>query len=423
MDESWISWFCSLAGNQFFCEIDKGYIDDAFNLFGLKQHFPKDYNNALDTILDRIGPSEAESEELSRSAALLFGLIHARYIVTSHGLEVMHRKFVLREFGECPRTYCRGQATLPMGFTDEPKHGAVKLFCPRCQDVYNCQTSQRHIDGAFFGPTFPNLFMMSFDELVPEPPIDRYVPRIFGFKIHSSSRGLPITKSRVHRGGTPSTGAEVWATASLESSLHNAKCKDSIATNTTLSTGNAVTLVAIAAPPVNTGAAVVGSQVMSSSRKSSLLLTRQQAETRYKERLAQAQQMQQQSSHDNVCEDTDDVVQLSDSRNLALSSSSMGISMGMGMAGSGVFRSSEGLLGGSSKKRVLPLTTEQIAQHNSVILQTETETGTGTGTETGTEVTASGGLSAVASWLRSREFEQMRSGLQDSAAKRFKSSE
>mmetsp|Transcript_11184 Transcript_11184/g.11211 ORF Transcript_11184/g.11211 Transcript_11184/m.11211 type:complete len:500 (+) Transcript_11184:165-1664(+) len=208
VDESWISWFCSLAGNQFFCEIDKGYIDDAFNLFGLKQQFPKDYNKALDTILDRIGPAEAESEELSRSAALLFGLIHARYIVTSHGLEVMHRKYVLREFGECPRTLCRGQAALPMGFTDEPKHGAVKLFCPRCQDVYSCQSSQKHIDGAFFGPTFPNLFMMSFEELVPEPPVDRYVPRIFGFKIHSSSRSLPISKNKNPRVqySTPSGG-------------------------------------------------------------------------------------------------------------------------------------------------------------------------------------------------------------------------
>ena len=34
-------------------------------------------------------PSDDECEELSRSAAFLFGLIHARYIVTMHGLEIM----------------------------------------------------------------------------------------------------------------------------------------------------------------------------------------------------------------------------------------------------------------------------------------------------------------------------------------------
>ena len=53
VDESWISWFCSLSGNQLFCEIDKSYIADSFNLFGLKQYLGKDYNKALDTILDK----------------------------------------------------------------------------------------------------------------------------------------------------------------------------------------------------------------------------------------------------------------------------------------------------------------------------------------------------------------------------------
>jgi len=163
-DETWTTWFCNLAGNHFFCEIDKSYIEDSFNLFGLKTHMlSKDYAKALDTILDRLAPSEAETEELSRSAALLYGLVHARYIITSHGLEAMHRKYLQKGFGECPRMLCRGQPVLPMGFTDDPKHGMVKLFCPKCQDVYSCGPGQRHIDGAFFGPTFPNLFFMTYE--------------------------------------------------------------------------------------------------------------------------------------------------------------------------------------------------------------------------------------------------------------------
>lgn len=32
---SWISWFCSLKGNEFFCEVEEDFISDDFNLSGL----------------------------------------------------------------------------------------------------------------------------------------------------------------------------------------------------------------------------------------------------------------------------------------------------------------------------------------------------------------------------------------------------
>jgi casein kinase II subunit beta len=82
----------------------------------------------------------------------------------------MHRKYLQKGFGECPRMLCRGQPVLPMGFTDDPKHGTVKLFCLKCQDVYNCGPGHRHIDGAFFGPTFPNLFYMTYEVRYDAPP-------------------------------------------------------------------------------------------------------------------------------------------------------------------------------------------------------------------------------------------------------------
>lgn len=40
------------------------------------------------------------------------------------------------------------------------------------------------IDGAYFGTTFPHLFLMTYGHLKPQKPAQSYVPRVFGFKIH-----------------------------------------------------------------------------------------------------------------------------------------------------------------------------------------------------------------------------------------------
>ncbi|KAK9817226.1 hypothetical protein WJX72_011311 [[Myrmecia] bisecta] len=87
---SWISWFCSLKGNEFFCEVEEDFIQDDFNLSGLSSQVPY-YDYALDLILDADSPSNEilteEQHELVESAAeMLYGLVHVRYILTSRGM-------------------------------------------------------------------------------------------------------------------------------------------------------------------------------------------------------------------------------------------------------------------------------------------------------------------------------------------------
>ena len=87
-EETWVQWYCNLTGNHLLCEVERTFIEDSFNLFGLKQYV-KDYSKALDLILDRYTSNETESDEVTRAASVLYGLIHARYIISSHGLDNM----------------------------------------------------------------------------------------------------------------------------------------------------------------------------------------------------------------------------------------------------------------------------------------------------------------------------------------------
>ncbi|XP_022863140.1 casein kinase II subunit beta-2 [Olea europaea var. sylvestris] len=129
--------------------------------------------------------TEEQNELVESAAEMLYGLIHVRYILTSKGMAAMLEKYKNYDFGRCPRVYCCGQPCLPVGQSDIPRSSTVKIYCPKCEDIYYPRSKyQGNIDGAYFGTTFPHLFLMTYGHLKPQKPSQSYTQRVFGFKLH-----------------------------------------------------------------------------------------------------------------------------------------------------------------------------------------------------------------------------------------------
>lgn len=202
--ETWIANFCAVLGHEYFAEVTEEFIEDDFNLTGLNQQVPM-YKEALEMILD-VEPDDDDDEDeeddedddddeddedamtggapyrtaqqrrelkqtadyslIESSAETLYGLIHARYVCSRPGLSQMLEKYEAGHFGTCPRYHCHQSRVLPVGSSDGLAQDQVKLYCPSCQDVYIPPNSRyQMVDGAFFGSTFPTLFLMTFPDL------------------------------------------------------------------------------------------------------------------------------------------------------------------------------------------------------------------------------------------------------------------
>lgn len=125
-----------------------------------------------------------------QDAIELYGLIHARYIATPEGLAIMREKYLAGKFGNCPRVLCEKQNVIPIGISEDSKIARVKVYCPRCKDIYTPKKKFADVDGSYFGTSFPHLLLMvniilsqTYPDIGPIFPKEEYVPRIFGFMI------------------------------------------------------------------------------------------------------------------------------------------------------------------------------------------------------------------------------------------------
>ena len=109
---SWINWYINLKGNDFFCEVDEEYIQDDFNLTGLSSMVPF-YDYALDMILDVDIPADHLSDEqvdvVETAAEVLYGLIHARYIMTVRGMQKCTRNLQIWNSDVVPEFTAKGK--------------------------------------------------------------------------------------------------------------------------------------------------------------------------------------------------------------------------------------------------------------------------------------------------------------------------
>lgn len=176
-DTSWIGDFCALKGNEFFCRVSDDFILDQFNATGLRERVLL-YEKATDRILScNLNNISNESQNIrsddaiiERYARQLYGLWHARYVLSSQGLDDIREKYEMGTYGVCPRWRCNNARMLPLAITDIQEKSGVKLYCPACCEVFEPNRSHHQtIDGAYFGTGLPHMFFMAYPNLRPQP--------------------------------------------------------------------------------------------------------------------------------------------------------------------------------------------------------------------------------------------------------------
>ena len=190
MSISWIDWFFSQPFSQYFIRIDNDYMENIENYYGIRQKVSY-FSISLNIIRGKYVPEDSIPknwpEHINDYALTLYGMLHARFISTDRGLELMHKKYQEFFFEMCPRTLCHNIYCIPYGNSNDFGNSTVKMFCPNCNDIYHVKNEQCYfIDGACFGNSWVHLFLQKYPEIVPKQNPEKYVPRLFGYQLYDN---------------------------------------------------------------------------------------------------------------------------------------------------------------------------------------------------------------------------------------------
>jgi hypothetical protein len=123
-------------GNELLCEVNQDFIRDEFNLYGLSLQVPF-YARAISIIIGEDSESAApaasaaaapdQDDAAQSSAEILYGSIHARFIMTSIGLTKMAAKYRRIDFGRCARVRARGSRSCLQGRATSRRKGQSRF--------------------------------------------------------------------------------------------------------------------------------------------------------------------------------------------------------------------------------------------------------------------------------------------------------
>lgn len=200
-DIGWIQWFCNFRKHEFFLEIDEDFLRKKSNLVGIdcKQYIPKMLDKNPSNFPE-INEEELTDEQFDNELGpikTVYGLIHKRFITTPTGLALMREKYLNEIFGHCPRILCDKQVLLPIGLSEELKFSKVKVYCPLCGEVYKPKVKGGFMDGAFFGTSYPQIFLMNYPDLNPRlKTYKHFIPKIYGFHVFGKLGSKYYTKDK-----------------------------------------------------------------------------------------------------------------------------------------------------------------------------------------------------------------------------------